>query len=299
MSHTPQISLNYADATLNPARPWGKGFLAVCGTVALCGLGHWIAGRGRRGLVWFVLDIVLLGAAASAAVFPRLLPVLLPVVSLRWIVIIAAMVDAFICGRKSSRPILGRAVWRYLAGIFIVAAGTAAQLALISFWRQNVCEAFIMPTRTMAPNLVPGDRFLVVKIPFVPRRWDLVAFHPPGSAQTYVKRVVGLPGERIEIVNNILLIDDVPTALPAGVGPYVGQLRFVSTPGPGCEGRPITLRAGEFYLLGDNSPISGDARYWSAHLPGHQQGALTRASMIGRVTAIYWPLNRQRVFTAR
>jgi type IV secretory pathway protease TraF len=76
--------------------------------------------------------------------------------------------------------------------------------------------------------------------------------------------------------------------------PYVGSVPV--GPQTGCKDHPIHLEAGEYFILGDNSRISYDGRYWAQAAPGHQLGAVPRDWIFGRATAIYWPLNRIRQF---
>jgi signal peptidase I len=118
-----------------------------------------------------------------------------------------------------------------------------------------------------------------------------------------VKRVVGLPGDTVEITGSALLINGKPTTVPSGVGPYIptdtNQATLTAAaPGSaatGCWGNPITLHKNEYYLLGDNSPVSGDSRYFYA-AEAHQPGAIPRDMITGRVVARIWPPSRWIIF---
>jgi type IV secretory pathway protease TraF len=66
-------------------------------------------------------------------------------------------------------------------------------------------------------------------------------------------------------------------------------------PGAGCEGNPITLTDDEVFVLGDNSSLSLDGRYWTNAAEGHQLGALPGSSVTGKATAIYYPFSRWRI----
>lgn len=65
--------------------------------------------------------------------------------------------------------------------------------------------------------------------------------------------------------------------------------------GAGCEGNPITLTDDDVYILGDNTQLALDGRYWTDAAPGHQLGALPTLSVTGKVTAIYYPFSRWRL----
>ena len=292
-SNPPPHTLDYAAPPKRDDR-WGKGFLAVCGTLLLWGAGHWIAGRWRRGTLWLLASLLLTAALFAAIVKPFLVPALLVLVPLYAVLVVAVLIDAFICGRRSRGRMLGRAALRYLAGVILVAAsypfGWLTGTAALSAFRAAGEEAFAIRSLAMAPTLVPGDRLLTHRSAAV-GRWEVVIYHPPvRPAEVFVGRVVGLPGEKVEIREGQVRINDAPQAPPALVGPYVS----ISSSGTGCEGHPIVLGPDEYFILGDNGPISYDGRYWDRAAAGHQLGAVPREAITHRATAIYFPLNRLR-----
>lgn len=292
-SNCPPHPLDYAVPARRDDR-WGKGFLAVCGTLLLWGAGHWIAGRWRRGTLWLLASLFLTAALFAGIVKPFLVPALLVLVPLYAVLVVTVLIDAFICGRRSRGRMLGRAALRYLAGVLLVAAsypfgrliGTAAHSA----FRAAGEESFVIPFSSMAPTLLPGDRLLTHRSATV-SRWDVVIYHPPvRPAAVFAGRVVGLPGEKVEIAEGQIRINDVPHAPPALVVHYLSIL----SPGTGCEGHPIVLGPDEYFILGDNSRIAYDGRYWDKAAAGHQLGAVPREAITHRATAIYFPLNRLR-----
>jgi signal peptidase I len=166
----------------------------------------------------------------------------------------------------------------------------AAPSVLIALlFKAYVAEAFVVPTAGMSPAIATRDRVVVHKWR-EPMRWDIAAFRSPNSpGSTFMQRVVGLPGETIEIVDGIVRVNGKPEPAPPGVGPYHPAPYFGE--GIGGKGHPITLGSDEFYVLGDNSTISLDSRYWTRAAPGHQLGAVPRSAFIGNATWIYWPAN--------
>ena len=103
-----------------------------------------------------------------------------------------------------------------------------------------------------------------------PQRGEVVVFHPPRRPDLeYVKRVVGLPGEQVEIRRGVVSVDGVPLDEP-----YVRRRASV-------ENRaPLRLAEDEYYVLGDNRLGSEDSRAW---------GPITLDSIVGRVWFTYWP----------
>ena len=153
-------------------------------------------------------------------------------------------------------------------------------------------ETFIATTPPMSPTIVPRDRFMVHKTAPL-QRWNVIAFHSPESpSNIYVSRLVGLPGEQVELIEGKVFINGKEAAPPPGVGPYVSTIR--SHLGNGCEGNPIRLASDEYYVLGDNTSVAADSRYWMTAPPGHQPGAVPGSYIVGRATWIYWPVSRWR-----
>lgn len=282
-----------------PARPSGagKGFLGACGSVLFPGIGHWIAGRRRRGVIWFAaMAVGLVALGASIGFVPTILAAWVLTVVCTAIFAIAAA-DAFVCGRDPGRRLIGRAAPRYTAGIglLLLAVATWAGIAKIgsAALRAAGVRYLAITTQAMRPTLQPGDRVIARRVPDV-HRWDIVIFHPPGRQDVFTQRIAGLPGEKVEIVGNELRINDAPVPPPPGIGPYTGHTSY--GPQTGCEGHPIRLASGEYFLLGDNSPVAYDSRSFPDAAPGHQVGAVPRESILGRVTAVDWPPKRMREF---
>src|SRR5438034_11647891 len=84
----------------------GKGFLAVCGTLAVDGLGHLFAGRYRRGLFWFLLSWGLLALLISCAMVRALMPALIVLVPVGALLTVWCIIAAYLVGRRSPRPML-------------------------------------------------------------------------------------------------------------------------------------------------------------------------------------------------
>jgi signal peptidase I len=106
-----------------------------------------------------------------------------------------------------------------------------------------------------------------------PRRGDIVVFRPPGSAsEPYIKRIVGLPGETLEIRDGLVQINGVPLHEP-----YVNS--STSWRGTGTEST-VTIPEGEYFVLGDNRSNSSDSRTF---------GTVPKENIIGKSWVAYWP----------
>lgn len=285
------------------ARRWGTGFLPAAASLYLPGLGHFIAGRRRAAAGWLVAYVALALLTFLAAGLPALTPGLVVIVPLLVVLPLACAVHAFRNGVRCGGRMLGRAPLRYLAGAgLLVAAGLKIHpmVPLASLVRDHWAEAFVVPTAGMDPAIQAGDRILAQKRIDVVRRWDLIVFDSLESpGQRFVQRVVGLPGETIELIDGEVTVNGSVVPRPPGVGPYA-KVRYggrrLPEGGNAAEGRPLTLGPDEYFMLGDNSPVSLDSRYWTVPAPGGQAGALPADRIVGRVTTIYWPVARWRMF---
>jgi signal peptidase I len=124
----------------------------------------------------------------------------------------------------------------------------------------------------MSPALAPGDRVVADVHPLSsPRRGELWVFRIPPERNLAVKRVIGLPGETVEVASGRVLVDGRPLAEP-----YVAVPASNAVP-------PTKLKSGEYYLLGDNRRASHDSHVW---------GPLPAERLVGRVRFRIWPTRR-------
>ncbi len=151
--------------------------------------------------------------------------------------------------------------------------------------RAFVVQAYKIPTGSMIPTLKVGDRILVSKFIYKfwkPQRGDVIVFkYPKNPRVAYIKRLIGLPGEKIQINNGHIYIN----------GKEIEQkninCRFYYNYGKNGEvGEVYQIPPKSYFALGDNSANSRDSRYW---------GVVPKKNLIGRAFFIYWPPNRIRV----
>jgi signal peptidase I len=147
------------------------------------------------------------------------------------------------------------------------------------FARTFVFQAFKIPTGSMEQNLLIGDHLIVNKMVFAPaatglerallpsrpiRRGDVVVFKfPRDPERDFIKRVIGLPGERIEMRRKTVYVNGEPL-----VEPYVQFLEPPPPAGTPASGDlresygPVTVPPGQYFMMGDNRDNSEDSRYW-------------------------------------
>lgn len=146
--------------------------------------------------------------------------------------------------------------------------------------RTFVAEARYIPSGSMLPTLEINDRLVIEKVSYHfnhPSRGDIVVFHPPESAgkqfvkEAFIKRVVGLPGETVEVKDGKVYIDGQPLAEG-----------YTESP-PAYDWGPQTVPQGSYLVFGDNRNNSDDGHIW---------GFLPSDHIIGRAVVRFWPLNR-------
>ena len=162
-------------------------------------------------------------------------------------------------------------------------------VVLALFVRTFVFQAFKIPTGSMEPNLLIGDHLIVNKMIFGPtatpveraimptrdvRRSDIVVFkYPEEPERDFIKRVIGLPGDRLELRSKVLYINDLPLqeeyahyASPAAADEFGASGDLRESYGP------VTVPQGQYFMMGDNRDNSEDSRYWGFLPAGYVKG---------------------------
>lgn len=148
-------------------------------------------------------------------------------------------------------------------------------LTVIIFLAVNAATGrFRIEGTSMLPTLHDGQYVIVTKISYLfskPQRGDIIVFIPPTDRhRDFIKRVIGLPGDHIEIKNGLVFVNGIQLNEP-----YIN--------GPGLYSDERTLGPNEYYVLGDNRQNSSDSHTW---------GVLPAQNIIGKAWISYWPLDR-------
>jgi signal peptidase I len=188
----------------------------------------------------------------------------------------------------------GGSSWLETIGVVIGA------LVLALLIQQFLVKPYKIPSESMVPTLVKGQRVLVNRLGNnfgEPKVGDIYVFRPPAGAEsgecavprapgtaclkaisgkfaeTYVKRLVGGPGDRLQVREGHVIRN----------GKEVDEPYAVTCSGEICDIAPFTVPKDRYFMMGDNRGDSMDSRYW---------GPLTRDYFIGRAFATYWPPKR-------
>ncbi|MEK7162795.1 MAG: signal peptidase I [Patescibacteria group bacterium] len=152
--------------------------------------------------------------------------------------------------------------------------------------RTFLIQPFLVSGASMEPNFSSGDYLLIDEISFRfrnPERGEVLVFHYPGDESVYyIKRIIGLPGERLIIKNGEVVVFN--KEYPAGFSVKENYLpQTTKTSGD----KEVVLKAGEYFMMGDNRNYSYDSRSW---------GSLKKTEIVGLVRLRLWPFNEVMAF---
>ena len=175
-------------------------------------------------------------------------------------------------------------LWEWIKALLIA-------FAIAAFIRYFLFTPIVVDGDSMMPTLEDGDRMIVNKIGYTignPDRFDIVVFHAP-EGKDYIKRVIGLPGDHVEYIDDQLYINGEPIDEP-----YLDQYKVEITEGnltgdfklqdinPSLD----VIPEGHVFVMGDNRRFSKDSR----HI-----GVVDIDEIIGNTNLIFWPISEIRI----
>ncbi len=183
-------------------------------------------------------------------------------------------------------------------------------ILMLLFGTTTLVQAFVVPTGSMDTTLMIGDHLFVDKLVYAPpgpisgkllpyrevERGDIIVFrYPPDIRQNYVKRVIGIPGDRIRVVDKKVVLNGKMLEEPyvQYIRPYIDSYadNFPSEPNVRVDAMALDMLAnhvvngeivvppGKYFAMGDNRDNSADSRYW---------GFVPRENIVGTPTIIFW-----------
>jgi signal peptidase I len=158
-------------------------------------------------------------------------------------------------------------------------------LVIILPFRLFIAQPFVVEGRSMEPTFENGEYLVVDQLTYrleEPERGDVITFrYPKNPSLFFIKRIVGLPGEHVEVANGTVTISkDGETAFSL-------EEPYARDDLPGLPPFEKDLKEGEYYVLGDNRPESSDSRVW---------GILPKENIMGRVLFRLFPPQKFDVF---
>jgi signal peptidase I len=171
--------------------------------------------------------------------------------------------------------------WKNWGEPFLVAAVLAFAI------RTFLLGPYKIPTGSMKPTFLEGDRIFVDKLSYrfnPPQRGDIIVFkYPLDRKKDFVKRLVGMPGDEIQIDHGKLVIN----GKVIEDAPFAEHYYYNRNDWPYAkEGQTIKVPEGMYFALGDNSAQSSDSRFW---------GFVPAKNLVGKAFFIWWPPQRMKL----
>ncbi len=160
--------------------------------------------------------------------------------------------------------------WVITLLIFIIA---------FAFIRTFIGQPVVTNGESMSPTLVHGDMIFVEKVSYLfkdPKQGDIIVFpYPADPSKEYIKRIIGVPGDEIDLVNNDFFVNGKRLDDPFAVDIVpLGDVQF-----------PLTVGEGQYFVLGDNRIVSHDSRH-------SEVGLIDEDDIVGKAFFKFYPFNR-------
>lgn len=284
------------------------------------GLGQLYNGMPKRATIFFAINftvyLLLNALTSSAAIRSSIAFFVAAVLVVLWVGYYLLVVgDAWRGARRTGQLELRRYNRWY---VYLLAVACAAGLNFIVGFTPIHTRSFSLPAASMVPTLIPGDRIFVASNAYrtdTPELGDVVVFEVAnGSGAIYVKRLIGMPGDRIQVRDGILHINDVAVTRELADGPQqlAGELAEVMVPGTMyretfADGRHhdileisdtsssdntqmYVVPPNHYFMMGDNRDNSADSRF-------PQVGFVPHEHLRGRVMYRFWSGDLSRIGT--
>ncbi|MFA5129705.1 MAG: signal peptidase I [Patescibacteria group bacterium] len=190
--------------------------------------------------------------------------------------------------QEASEQAPRRSAPAFVLFLFELIQVAAISLAIIIPVRYFLIQPFYVKGASMEPSFFDHEYLVIDELSYRyshPQRGDIVVFrYPLDPKQYFIKRVIGLPGETVEVNEQGVKIynNGYPNGYVLDESAYLGEAVV-----PSATRRTLTLKSDEYFVMGDNRGASLDSRYF---------GAIKRTDIVGRVWLRGWPLDRWTVF---
>ncbi|MBA7673537.1 hypothetical protein ES703_81736 [subsurface metagenome] len=302
-----------AEAAVNTKhrrQPWS----AVVLSLIMAGLGHIYCGRFVKGLVLAFLTCIFVPVLFGTLLVSHSsvqIAVIIISFSVSMVIWLFAIIDSWYTARHTADSYTLKDYNRWYVYVLLVLMGTGGSTQIAFNVRTTLLEAFRVPVASNYPTIVPNDRFLANKLAYKtsdPKRGDLIVFiNPEDRRINYIKRVVAIAGDTVEIKDGQLYVNDEKLQRQMLAQSTLDNIR-IEVRGEPLEGdvfeetngnakykiflaRPphsqtssdfakITVPEHHCFVLGDNRNLSQDSRHF---------GPVPLATVKGRADYLYWP----------
>jgi signal peptidase I len=262
-----------------PRRPW----LAALLTLFEIGLGHIYSGNFQKGLILFCLDqfLFLVFVASLIVIAPNPFYMIFALV-VGFAFTVYCVADAALIAKRNKKNYVPAKYNRWFVYVgYILMTGILVQMCTSYIVTPNLIQAYKMPTGSMEPTLLVGDHILINKHIYKvgePKRGEVIVFRYPLKPDTpYVKRLIGEPGDTLEMIGRTVYINGKP--IKENYTQYVDPGSINNHYGP------YRVPSDQYFVMGDNRDSSQDSRFW---------GFVPRKNLLGKPLVIYWSFETGR-----
>ena len=264
-------------------RKWWVAGILSC----LCsGLGQVYCGRLKRGIILFIIPVMLTFVLVYSILPAIRLPRFFFLITLPHFFIIAIcvelfiIIDAIIIANKYKDSYQTKPYNKWYVYLIVIVIVQLGVVPMLKSFRNDVIQAYIMPAESMAPTILRGD-FIFIDMtaysPKSPTRGDVIVFYSPEHRKKFAKRVIGMPGDTVEIRKKEVFINgkqmDEPYKIHSDDRILHGSFVPRDTYGP------IIIPVEQIFVLGDNRDKSLDSRIF---------GPIELNQVEGKVARIYF-----------
>ena len=155
-----------------------------------------------------------------------------------------------------------------------------SSLVIVFIVKTFFFTTYLVPSSSMYPRVCPGEKIIVNRLTDDFKRGDILAFYnPKQQKKRMLKRLIGMPGDTLELKEGMLFINGTPQK-----GYEKLTFLFIDPIDLSCKTR-LKIEQSHYYFIGDNMTSSKDSRYW---------GQVPEKDIIGKAVAVYWPLKGLR-----
>ena len=260
-----------------PRKWWLAGFLSLFEP----GLGQIYNGQARKGLIFLVLPLLFLPVMSLCLNSNKILHFLITFALLTTGYYIIAIGDAIYTARKFKTEYNLKKYNKLITYLGVIVLVFVLNTAISGYVKNNYVQAYKIPSTSNEPALLIGDHILTDRRVSArnPKRGALIIFEfPEDPKKDFVKRVVAIGGDTLEIRDKVLLINDEPIKETYAI--HKAATVFSVDQHPRDTFVPITVPENACFVLGDNRDQSYDSRFW---------GFVDNPKIKGAVKSIYWP----------
>lgn len=267
-----------------PRKPW----LAVLLSILVAGLGHLYSGKAKKGLfLFFGQAIVLAFALSIIVVFTTNIYTYLFAFAAVISYVVYCAADAMKAARTSKYSYSLKKYNRwYIYLICYIVSNIIIQPVASHLIKENIVKAYKIPSGAMLPTILIGDHILVDRFIYKsssPAKGEVIVFEFPKDPKTdYIKRLIAVSGDTLEIKNKKLFINGVEQN--ESYVKYVDSKSHKIVTSPRDNFGPITVPHGSVFVMGDNRDNSYDSRFW---------GFVKLEQIKGKAISLYWSWDKE------